>query len=474
MLSEALFHELRPEFFRILSGPNAAIYIDALNALDLATPHPTEGIARTEASAVVEQLLTNAPFTLQDEPHGVANAATAGEQANGILNRLIATGWLEEPTRTDYRRVIYFDANGEVMLEALRRLANPNAAQFTGKLRLVCDKLAQVFITGEFSWDDLEACVENTRHGLQELRQMQKSVERLTRRQLASRSLRENLQVLYDEFSETIGHSCYRELVRAQLPSKLIIARRELEKIAQNAASLEPMQREVLKQDPLSDAASAMDRVRLKIDELIRALSDVEPQADRVDERTAEFARRSFARFRYLQEIGSSRRQQMQTLFEWFNTEFAGKRMVELDDDVELPQLRLHEVGMLRGIDSLLAPRLRRSLGEIEPISADSTEAERDACLAEMERNLRDSLTVMRANHFVQGLALQPGERVSSADIALPTSDEVADLIACLLHAESNDAAYRVEVQRLAGDSLTPEVDRKAGYAIERFDIEKK
>ena len=41
---------------------------------------------------------------------------------------------------------------------------------------------------------------------------MQKNVEQMTKRQLAAQTLRENLAILYDEFSEAIGHSCYREL----------------------------------------------------------------------------------------------------------------------------------------------------------------------------------------------------------------------------------------------------------------------
>jgi Family of unknown function (DUF5716) len=472
MLSSALFNEIRPEFFRVLVTGNAPLYVDVLDAIDLAMPHRSEGIPRSEAVDIIAELIRRRPDFLGEEDDGIG--ATPQEKANTLLNRLTGTGWLEEPVRSDYRRLLYFSANGELLLDTLRRMANPEIAQFTGKLRLVCDKLIQVGVTHEFSWDDLEACIDNTRQGLVELRQMQRSVQRFTRRQLETQTLRENLKVLYDEFSESIGHSCYRELVRAELPSKLVLARRELEQIAQSHSLIEGMQRQLLRRDSAVDATVASNRVQLGIEELIHALADVEPQAEQVDERTADFARRSFARFRYLQEVGSLRRQQMQAIFEWINEQFAGTRMIDLEAPESLPKILIHEVRLLRGLDSLLVPRLRRFLGEVEPNSDDVTDEERDACLAEMNRNLRDSLTVVRANQFVERLGLVAGQRIALEDLPLWTDDEIADLIACLLNSESNDANYHIDVPRVEADEDRSQLYDRAGYAMERVIIEKR
>src|SRR2546426_750011 len=61
------------------------------------------------------------------------------------------------------------------------------------------------------------------------------------------------------------------------------------------------MQAEVIRRDG-SEAAQAMARVRNHLQELEDKLDFVQPLADEIDRRTAEFTRLSLARSRYLQE----------------------------------------------------------------------------------------------------------------------------------------------------------------------------
>src|SRR5262249_4688233 len=148
----------------------------------------------------------------------------------------------------------------------------------------------------------IESCVENLQSGLAELRVMQKSIERHTKQQLAASTLKENLAVLFDQLAERIGRTCYAQLVHARLPSKLAEARRAIEKLEGNAELLGKMQTEVMRRDVALSPESAMAHVRLRLDELANLLEGVEPLASAIDRRTAEFTRRSQARFRYLQE----------------------------------------------------------------------------------------------------------------------------------------------------------------------------
>jgi len=129
-------------------------------------------------------------------------------------------------------------------------------------------------------WGQLSGCIENVKLGLQELRGMQKNVEQMTKRQLAAQTLRENLAILYDEFSEAIGHTCYRELVRVRLPIRVRQARRCLEQIELDEVLHDKMVREVMRRRPADDQAAASSYTRNRIHELFQLLDAIEPQAE--------------------------------------------------------------------------------------------------------------------------------------------------------------------------------------------------
>jgi hypothetical protein len=469
-LSSRLFEEIRPRFFSILAGANAPVYVDALEALANEMGEKTLGLTRQAAVDIVCSVVEHHAWAEEETDEGEDLASSRG-RANHLLNRLIAAGWLSEPARADYQRIIHLEREGEIALDALRRIATPEAATFTDKLQIVCATLVNPEAFVEEPWSDLEACIANARLGLQELRGMQKSVERLTKRQLAAQTLRENLVILYDEFSEAIGHSCYRELVRVRLPVRVKQARRRLEEIERDQAVLERMQKEVMRRRLAEDPAHAMSHVRLRLQALFDLIEAIEPQAEEIDRRAADFARRSFARFRYLQEVGSARREQVQEIFHKINDRHAGRRISEIEEE-NFPELRIPGIGLVGGLESLYRPRRTGSAGEMDPIDDAPDEEAMEDCLREMESNLRDSLTALRANRFIESIGMQSGEKLRSADLPVVTDDDIADLAAVLLHAESADVRYRISAAREASDEAGS--TRKAGYLVEDFEIEKK
>jgi hypothetical protein len=473
-LAAELFREVPSPFFGLLASDNAPLYIDALNALERAL---SEGgsLSRQEALEVIAEVLRGHPefAAEQDFPDAEKEATTLSGQAALILRRLIETRWLHEPQRADYQRLITFNANGEILLAALRQIARGEPTQFTDKIQIACGTLLNPEAFTDQPLADLEGCLANLKSGLRELRQMQNGIERHTRRLVEAESLREVHRVLFDEFSENIGRACYRELVRAQLPTRLVRARHRFDTLAGDEELQRKMQSDLLQRDKALEPTDALNRVRLRIDELMRLLDSVEPQANEIDDRAAEFARRSFARFRYLQEVTSGQRERMQALFERVNELCAGQRLSDLTHDLQLPRLLISEIGLLSP-DSLYAPRSRRSLEEIEALGDDLTEAQRDAALAEIESNLRDSLSVSRANDFVDHLPGERGARVSTPGLPLHNDDDIADAIACLLHAGSRDARFGVEVPRVVEDAQSGERHRKVGYLVEEFVVEKR
>lgn len=475
MLSKALFFEVPRSFFGLLSGKNAPFYVDALDALEKAMSLAPGGLRREVAQEIVGEVLrAHSEFSADEEfPLEEGSSDRSRDLPALILRRLVETRWLHEPRRSDYRRLILLDPHAEVMLDGLRQVALGNAVHFTDKLQGACSLLLNREGFAEDPARHLEACIAGVRTGLQELRQMQKAIERHTRSLQRTETLKENLELLYDEFSTKVGHACYRELVRAKLPTRLLRARQELDYLEGDDAILSRLQQEMLHRHPEWDAAQAADEARLRLDELGRYLESVGPHADYIDQRAAEFARRAFARFHYLQEVGHWQRDRVQRLFEWVNEHTADGRFGDEEADLGLPALLLTETGLLAP-ESLHVPRLRRELAEIDTLGDDMTEDQLEEALREMDSALRDSMNVLRANRFADALPEKHGKTWLSSDLPLKTDADIADVVACLLHASSRDATYSIEVPRVEQDADQPESDLRAGYRLERFILEKK
>lgn len=482
LLSTALYNEVRdPAFFRVLAGKNAPTYVDVLDVLDRECAEQAEGLERGEAVEIIADVLAKHP---EFQPE-VDEMATEGdlapetlptrETARRILDHLARCRWLEEPPRKDWRRRIYFDAHGSTLIAALRQIAHPEAAVFTDKLAAVCAALANEAELIERPLTSVENALSFTRQGLGELRTMQKSVQRLTRRQLEADTLKGNLALVFDDYAEQVAHGAYAELIRARLPVRLPeAARRVAERLLDDSTTLAEMQTEQLRRNPALSAEAAHAMVRQKIDDLAHLLEAVLPMADEIDRRTADFTRRSLARFRYLQDVTGERRSEIRAFFETVNHWLSGKRLSSAVDLPYLPALRLPETRLPAGLDSLYAPHARRIIGEQSTLDDEVTDAERESAKHDMEKALRESLSVRRANEFVSRLPGGKGTRIPSTALPITTEEELSEIIALLLHAESSDATYRLETTRSTHPDEVPVRDALPGAQVEHFELIKK
>jgi hypothetical protein len=476
LLSSKLFQETRgTAFFRVLAGKNAPFYVDVLDALEREAADRPDGMAREEAILIIAEVLERHPGIAFEEETETSAASSPRERGRQLLDHLIQSRWLEEPPRRDWRRTVHFDAHGSTLMAALRKMAWPDAAVFTDKLIAVCALLADEVELLSRPWQVVENCLSNVRAGLNELRAMQKSVQRLTRRQLEENTLKGNLAVVFDDYSEQFSHACYGELVRARLPLRLPEAVRRIGvRLADDGGAMADMQTEVLRRNPSMSAETARAKVRNALDELASLLEAVLPMADEIDRRTADFTRRSLSRFRYLQDVTGERRGEVRVFFEAVNGLLAGRRLSHAPDFPDLPALRLPEARLPAGLDSLYAPPLRRAAVEQDAFEDTVDDDDRESGLRDMQRSLRESLSVQRANAFVRALPGGKGARISSGELPLADERGFSDLIALLLHSQSSEARYRLEVEREAEETSTPAVDSLPGCVVERFSVIKK
>ena len=472
MLGSRLFAELNARFFRILTGPNARLYVDALDAVEREMPSRGDALEYAEALAIIDGVLENR----QLEPEEDLEPAEPAQPSSIIYRRLLAAGWLEEEKHSDYRRLVFLDPAAQTLLEAFRTIISQSVASFTGRLRLVCDRLAELRAPHsrmELIWEELKACLAQTRSGLRELRLIRKQVERYAQRQLKAVTISEALDLIYNEFSQLITQRCYRELIHARLPERLREAMAGLAELEQDDLALQRLREDFVRTQPDADAGRAMTEIVNTIEALSFALGDVEPTADRVDTSTADFARRSRSRIRYIQDVGSARRQQVKTIFDYVREHLPTTRLADLEEKISLPALAIADTGLL-GTASLrarreVAPRVRR-----RPVVAELTDADREESLREMQSNLRNALRLDRANHFVDRHGLASGQRIRSGEMKIHSEDDILDVISCLVFAPAGSTNYRLTTDRQAAPSAPVVFDAKAGFEIERFEIERK
>ncbi len=481
LLSTALFRETRGTgFFRVLGGKNAAFYVDILDDLEREASDRPDGMAREEAIAMIVETLERHPgFEFDTDSDEVAldqQTSDARNRARLILEHLIKSRWLEEPPRRDWRRKLHFDAHGAILITSLRKIAWPDAAVFTDKLIGVCSLLANEIELTERPWELVENCLSTVRDGLNELRSMQKSVQRFTRRQMEEETLQGNLSVVFDDYSEQMSNSCYASLVRSRLPLRLPEAVRRIgDRLLGDQGALSAMQEEVLRRHSEMSAETARAKVSQALDELTELLERVLPMADEIDKRTADFTRRSLARFRYLQDVTGERRTELKTFFEHVNRLVAGRRVSHIGGVLpDLPEMLLPSLKVPCGLDSLYSPPLRRTPMEQHAFEDDLNDIDRQAGLRDMEKALRESLSVQRANVFVKSLPGTKGARIESSDITVTGEKGFTDLISLLLHAESPEARFRLEVGRVLREEEMPRIDLLDGCSVEQFSIIKK
>jgi Family of unknown function (DUF5716) len=472
-LSSDLFSELSSRFFGILTGPNASIYIDVLDLLDRESPTRGDALDRAEVLALIDRVLDQGN-AFQTEADELPQHEESAHPASQVLRRLIAAKWLEEDKRSDYQRTIYVELSAQALLAAFRQIVSQNMVSFTGKLRLVCDKLSTLRYDHsrmDLTWDELKESLVQVRSGLRELRQIRKQVERYAQRQLKTATIAEALNIIYDEFSRFITQQCYRELIHARLPERLREAMAGLTALEQDDLALQKLRDDCLRNE--SDPVQAMTEVLQTIEELSLVLGDVEPTADRVDSSTADFARRSRSRLRYIQDIGSARRQQVKTIFDYVRERLSKVRLTELEEHLDLPSPLLSDTGLI-GMSSLAHSRRQTAQGARSPVATPLTEDDRETSLREMEKNLRNALRLDRANRFVDRLGLKPGETAKSGEMRIQSEDDILDVISCLVFASSGGASYRLATERDRQPHNPVPFDLKAGFNIEQFAIEKK
>ncbi len=472
-------------FFRPLSRPTAAVYVDCAERLIEAAEDGQ--VPYDEARQLIRDVLARHPGIQLEADEG-GQFRDLHQRAAQFFNQLLQVHWLEQRRVSLDEHFVLIAPRLHHLLKLLQELAKDRPAElkdFAATLRSLCRDLAD------------DAALDPSRHSPEELRlkvndllaragragDQMHAVESLilqheeAQRQSASPS--ETIRRMTVDINQGQHMVCYDALQEAGLLPALARAR----SVAQEALS-DPFTKQRLAEGLAAheqldsvDAYAAAERWLVNLE---RRLARIPSKQRSIDGRMADFSRLSAARYRYQTEMRGRKPEQVKAYLDAAATLHAGKSFSDLTDEPGMPFLS-PTVEVLFGRDSLSPPRKQRppvdlSVGETRGSS--DPEAAKD----EIRRRNLNVLTPQRAARFIERHLPEKGARVSTETLRVLIEDDLLDLLAVLAFdrgpsANGSHRTVRWRVHPIRADLGTEPAriprDAEAGRMMERFTLER-
>jgi hypothetical protein len=472
-------------FFRPLSRPAAAIYIDCADRLAEAADEGGQ-IPHAEARLLIREVLVQHPDVQLDEDEG-GQFRDLNQRASQFFNKLIEVHWLE-PRRVslDEHYVLIVPALRQ-LLRLLRELAENRPAElkdFAATLRSLCRDLLT------------DGALDPQKLGPEEMRQTVKDLLERTGRagdqmhavetlvlqhataQRTSLSAQETLQRFLVEFHAGEHMVCYDALQEAGLLPRLTQARAIAQEALYDPFTKQRLAEGLAKHLAL-DATAAYVEAERWLARLDRQLASIPVKQRLIDGRMAEFSRLSAARYQYQTEMRGHRPEQVKAYLDESARLHSGRSFADLASE---PGMNLLSplIEVFYGTDSLSRPRRVRPPVDLnfEPSAA---EADSDAAKDEIRRRNLNVLTPQRAVRFVEQHLPAKGAKISTEQLHISIEDDLLDLLAVLSfdrgRASDSHRSVRWRLHPVRADfGVEPDRiprDAEAGRQIERFTIER-
>ena len=472
-------------FFRPLSRPTAAVYVDCAERLieaadDGQVPHD-------EARQLIREVLLRHPNIQLEEDEG-GQFRDLHQRAAQFFNQLLQVHWLEQRRVSLDEHFVLIAPRLHHLLKLLQELAKDRPAElkdFAGALRSLCDDL---LADGALDPNRLgpEALRQKVKHLLDaagragdQMHAVESLILQHEAAQRASGSARETLDRFLVEFHAGQHMVCYDALQEAGLLPALARAR----SVAQEALN-DPFTKQRLAEGLAAheqlDPVDAYAEAERWLANLERRLARIPGKQRSIDGRMADFSRLSAARYRYQTEMRGRKPEQVKAYLDAAAALHTGKSFSDLANEPGMPLLS-PTVEVIWGRDALSRPRTQRppvDLSVAEARGSSDPEAAKD----EIRRRNLNVLTPQRAAKFIERHLPEKGARVSTETLHVVIEDDLLDLLAVLAfdRGPSANGAHRTirwRVHPLRADFGTePERiprDAEAGRLMERFILER-
>ncbi len=486
-LSEKLQASVSRDFFRPLTRPSAAIYVDCAERL-AEVAGESGRIPHSEAIALIREILAAHPEVVLADDEG-ASLRDARQRAGQFFNRLCDSVWLEDQQLGLHERWALVSPGLRPLLRLLRELAEDEIAElktFADTVRGVCETLERPNILDPRLQEpdairgtitDVNARLETA---ILQLHGVEKLISLFDRRQRLSDSPAETLRLLYAEFGAGQHMVCYDSLRRNGLLPRLQVLRSAIADRRDD-----PLVKERLAAGLAAhynwDEIESYHRAEKALGDLEQRLAAIRLVADAIDARMASFNQLSQQRYRYQTELRGRRPEIIKAYCDAINSAHAGSRLAALRDAAPDFTPRVPEVKFFFGSESLARSRRVKLPADLTFNQDSGGRAESaEETLAALRERQRLALTPQRAARLVARLCPEKSSVVMTSDFVAADLDEMLDLLAVAAY----EHAVTADGQRVKWSTdgpgktcgLTPEkipTDPHAGWNVERFQIQR-
>lgn len=472
-------------FFRPLTRPSAAIYVDCADRLVAAADEGGQ-VPYDDARLLIREVLARHPDVVLDDDEG-GGFRDLGQRAGQFFNQLLHVRWLE-PRRVslDQHHVLIAPPLRRV-LRVLRELAEDRPAElkdFAATLKSLCrdlltdgtlDPNQQAPEAMRQTVKDLVARAERAEdqmHAVESLIHHHEAAQRL------SGSAGETLQRFLVDFHAGEHMVCYDALQAAGLLPRLNQARA----VAQEALH-DPFTKQRLAEGLAThlniDASQAYLEAEQWLLRLERLLTAIPIKQRLIDGRMADFSRLSAARYRYQTELRGRRPEQVKQYLADAGRVHSGQSFADLANEPGMTILS-PTVEIYFGADSLSRPRRHRAPVNLT-FAPSETSLDAEAAKDEIRLRNLNLLTPQRAAKFVERHLASKGDRLSSEDLRILTEDDLLDLLAVVAFDRgptqrgSKPVRWRIRAWRADHGTVPSQIprDRQADRWVERFSLER-
>jgi hypothetical protein len=486
-LSHRLLQSVSRDFFRPLSRPSAAVYIDCADRIAEAAGDAGR-VPHTDAIALIRETLASHPDIALAEDEG-AFLRDARQRAGQFFNRLCDAGWLEDQQLGLHERHTLVSPGLRPLLKLLRDLAEDEIAElktFADTVRGVCETMerAEILEPRFRTPDELRATVTDLNARLEsaiiQLHGVEKLISIFDQRQRASESPAETLRLLYAEFGSGEHMVCYDALRRNGLLPRLQAARLKVGDLRDQVLIKERLA-EGFAAHYGWDAEEAYARGEKALRDLERRLASIRLVADAIDARMAGFNRLSQQRYAYQTELRGRRPEIVKAYCDAVNGQHAGAKLSSLRDAEADFQPFVPEMKCFFGIESLARKRGVRGEADLSFTQTERNEQDEDDTVAAFQERQRLALTPQRAARLVARLIDEVAGTAGTESFAATSIDEMLDLLATAAYDHATVADGRTLRWSVDGprrqDGMTPEAiprDDQFGWKMERFTISRR
>lgn len=472
-------------FFRPLSRPTAAVYIDCADRLAEAADEGGQ-VRHDEARLLIREVLMQHPDIQLDEDEG-GHLQNLNLRAGQFFNKLIEAHWLQ-PRRVSLDEYYVLIAPAlRRLLRLLRELGEDRPAElkdFAVTLRSICKEILMdgALDPNRLGPEDMRKTVKDllarADHADDQMHAVESLVLQHELAQRASGSAQETLQRFLVDFHSGDHMVCYDTLQQAGLLPRLNQARNVAQEALHDPFTKQRLAEGIAKHLGIDETAAYIEAERWLL-KLERHLLLIPVKQRLIDGRMADFSRLSAARYRYQTEMRGRRPEQVKEYLDEAARLHAGKSFAELTNEPGM-QLLSPLVEAYYGTDSLSRPRRQRASVDLSVVATRS-DLDEESAKDEIRRRNLNVLTPQRAARFVERHLPEKGGRISTEDIKIAVEDDLLDLFAVLAFdrgpAAESHRSIRWRIHALRTDLGTePERiprDAEADRLIERFTLER-